>query len=173
MLASNIRFAIRSLRANPATTFAAVVALALGIGATAAIFSIVNTVLLRPLPYPKPERLVVATGANPGRKIPSFRVSPPNYLDFKNLNHTLRLGSLREGSVVLTGRDRPEKLDSVMISPDLFDILGVSPRIGRNFTSENGTLGKDRVALLTDAIWKSKFGADENISGENNRAQFR
>lgn len=166
MLSTNVRFAIRSLRSNPSTTFAAIVALALGIGATSAIFSIVDSVLLRPLPYPNPDRLVIAWAANPGRNITRFRMSPPNYLDYKNLNHSLRLGSLREGSVVLTGRDVPEKLDSMTVSPDLFDILGVAPRVGRNFTSENGTPGQEHVALLTDAIWKGKFGADESITGK-------
>src|SRR5437016_4915149 len=102
MLLSNVRFAIRAMLSNPATTLAAVIALALGIGSTAAIFSILNTILLRPLPYPNPDRLVIATAANPGRKIPQFKVSPPNYLDYKSLNHSMRLGSLRGGSLVLT-----------------------------------------------------------------------
>ena len=166
MLQSNIRYAIRAMLASPATTLAAVIALALGIGSTAAIFSILNTILLRPLPYPNPDRLVVAFAANPGRKIPQFRVSPPNYVDYKTRNHSMRLGSLRVGAIVLTGRDLPENLESATVSPDLFDILGVAPRIGNNFSAENGVAGKDQVAILADAIWKGKFGADESIIGK-------
>jgi len=166
MLRSNIRFAARAMVASPGTTVAAIIALALGIGGSASIFSILNTILLRPLPYPNADRLVVAWAANPGKKIPQFRVSPLNYLDYKNLNRSLRLGSFREGSVVLTGRDLPEKLESSTVSPDLFEILGVAPRIGTNFRTENGVAGKDHVALLADALWKGKFGGDERIIGK-------
>ena len=166
MLSSNLRYAMRAMLASPATTLASVVALALGIGSTAAIFSILNTILLRPLPYANPERLIAAFTANPGRKIPQFKVSAPNYLDYKSLNHSMRLGSVLEGTMVLTGRDLPENLKSVAISPDLFDILGVTPRIGNNFTAENGVPGKDHVVLLSDAIWKGKFGGNEGILGQ-------
>ena len=167
MFPRQIRSAIRALFASPATTLAALIALALGIGATSAIFSIFNSILLRPLPYPNAGRLVIASAANPGKNIPQFRVGPPNYLDYKSLNHSLRLGSLRTGSVVLTGRDLPEKLESVTIAPDLFDILQVAPRIGSNFRPENGIPGQDKVAILTDAIWKSKFAADQTIVGKS------
>ncbi len=165
MLQSNIRSAIRAMLGNPATTFAAVIALALGIGSTAAIFSILNTILLRPLPFLNPDRLIVAFAANPSRKIPKFKVSYPNYQDYKNLNHSLRLGSTFTSAMVLTGRDLPENLESATISPDLFDILGVAPRIGNNFTADNGVHGKSHVVLLSDAIWKGKFAADEGIIG--------
>ena len=165
MLQSNIRSAIRAMLSNPATTLAAVIALALGIGSTAAIFSILNTILLRPLPYPNPDRLTVAFAANPGRKIPQLKVSYPNYLDYKNLNHSLRLGSTLSGAMVLTGRDLPENLESSAISPDLFDILGVAPRIGANFTADNRVAGKDHVVLLSDATWRGKFAAEEGIIG--------
>ena len=166
MLPGNIRFAIRSMLDNPATSLAAVIALALGIGSTAAIFSIVNTVLLRPLPYHNPDRLVVAFAANPSRSIPQFRVSQPNYLDYKNRTRSLQMGSYVAGSMVLTGRDLPENLESSQISPDLFDILGVAPSRGSSFTAENGVAGKDHVVLLSDALWKGKFGADETIAGK-------
>ena len=166
MLLSNVRFAIRGMLAQPSTTVAAVVALALGIGSTAAIFSILNTVLLRPLPYANPDRLVVAFSANPSRKIPFLRVSAPTYLDYKRLNHSLRIGSMLSGAMVLTGQDLPENLVSSAISPDLLDILGVTPRLGRNFAADADTPGKDHVVLLSDGLWKAKFGADENIAGK-------
>ena len=166
MLQNNIRYAIRTMFANPATTVTAILALALGIGAASSIFSILNAVLLRPLPYPDSERLVIAWTSNPGKNIPKYKVSPPNYLDYKNLSHSVRLGSWRLGSMVLTGRDLPEKLESANISPDLFDILGVRPRIGSNFTSENSVPGKDHTVLLSDSLWRSKFGADDAITGK-------
>ena len=167
MLKSNVRFAIRAMLASPATTVAVVIALALGIGSTAAIFSILNTILLRPLPFPNPDGLLIASAANPGKNIEKFKISPANYVDYRDLNHSLRLGSLRTGSMVLTGRDLPEKLESISVSPDLFDILGVAPRIGTNFRPENGVMGKDHVVLLTDAIWKGKFGSVGSIVGNS------
>ena len=167
MFASNLRFAVRTLLGSPATTLAAVVALALGIGSTAAMFSIVNSVLLRPLSYSQPDRLVVAFAANPSRNIPQFRVSIPNYLDYQNLNRSLRLGTWSMGAMVLTGGDRADNLVSATISPGLFDILGVAPRLGNNFSADNEVPGKNRVVLLSHAIWRSRFGADGSIVGKS------
>lgn len=166
MLASNLRFAIRSMWSNWTATFAALVALALGIGAATAVFSIYDAVLVRPLPYRDPQRLVMFWRANAAKKVTQFRVSPLNLADYQRWNRSVDLASLREGTVVLSGKYMPQRLDSLQISPDLLSLLGVAPRLGHGFTEENGRWGKHFAVILSDSIWRSVFSADEAIVGK-------
>jgi putative ABC transport system permease protein len=151
---------------KPGFTMVAVLALALGIGANTALFSVVNTVLLRPLPYKEPERLVMLWGnstKDPKAKFPS---SLPNYLDWKEQNRVFEnISSYLFGSLNLTGSGEPERLPVVIISGDIFQTLGVNPGLGRSFLPEEERPGNDKVAVLSHSFWQRKFGSDPNIIG--------
>ena len=166
MLLSNVRFAFRMMRSSLPTTVAAILALTLGIGATSAIFSILNAVLLKPLPYSRPDRLVFGWATNPSKKIVQQRISPPNLMDAQKINHTVHLGAFLPGSVVMSGGEAPVKLDSVAVSPDLFEMLGVAPIVGTNFPPSSGTWGQNHLVILSDGFWKAKFaGATSGVVG--------
>src|SRR5204863_8892983 len=142
----------------------AVIALALGIGANTAMFSIVNGVRLRPIPYAKPERLLkLYTSA------PQFRdgsVSYPNYLDWQQRSQSFEtLGAYRNETFNLTGQGEPERLRGQMASAVMFNALGVNPILGRTFTIDEDRRGAAPVVVLTSTLWKTRFGGDRGIIG--------
>jgi putative ABC transport system permease protein len=154
------RYGLRLLRRSPGFAAVAIVTLALGIGASAAILSVVDAILVRPLPYQDPERLVVLLhrGENP--------VSPANFLDWKAQSRSFEnMGAAEFWTPNLTGGDSPEKLWAIRMTADLFPILGVRPALGRYFLSQETAPGADRVVVLGDGIWKSRFAADPEIVG--------
>ncbi len=158
----DVRYGMRMLAKNPGFTLAAIVALALGIGANTAIFSVVNAVLLRPLPYSDPERLTVLLheGSNP--------VAPANYLDWRKLSQSFQeMGAAEFWTPNLTGSDRPEHTWALRLTTSMFPVLGVQPMLGRTFTPDEEITGHDRVVVLSYRIWQRRFAGDGSIVGKN------
>jgi predicted permease len=165
-LLQDIRFGLRQLAKNPGFTLAAVITLALGIGANTAIFSVVNGVLLRPLPYKDPEQLVFIHESAPN--FPEMSVSIPNYLDWRERQQSFTdMGAFRSDAFDLTGVDVPERLNARMVSASLLPLLGIQPALGRHFLPEEDTLGGPPVLMLTHALWVRRFGKDPNILGRS------
>jgi putative ABC transport system permease protein len=163
------------LAKSPAFTLVAVLALAIGIGANTAIFSVVNAVLLRELPFAQPERLVRLWGTNAQQSVPrgmgefsDFNVSPNDFADWRAQNHSFdSLAAFSSyGSVTLTGRDEPVRLRCPVVSPEFFSVLGVRPALGRFFLPEEEQVGKHRVVVLSYGTWQQRFGADPHIVGQ-------
>jgi putative ABC transport system permease protein len=167
-LLHDIRFGLRSLKSAPATTAIALLALALGIGANTAIFSVVNGVLLTPLPYPQPERLVILSSSNPKAGFPRFSLSPPDFDDFHRQSRSFEgLAAMSMGSVNLTGRGEPEVLDQGRVSADFFPLLRLRPLLGRIFRPDEDTPANRHVALLSHGLWQRRFGADPKAVGQS------
>ena len=164
-LHQDIRYAIRRLLKSPAFTAVALLTLALGIGANTAIFSVVNGVILKPLPYQDPDQLVGIFHLSDGQRT---TMSGPNFTDVRKLNTTMTdAAAYTAARMILTGRGEPQRLDGAQISASLFDILGVAPALGRTSAADENTPGRGRVAILSDGLWRSRFGADRNILGKS------
>jgi putative ABC transport system permease protein len=158
----DLRYGARMLFRNPGFTVVAVLALTLGIGATTAIFSVVNSVLLKPLPYPESERLVFLSEWSP--QIAGMSVAYPNFLDWREQNDVFEnIGVYRRQSYNLTGTGEPERLVGGMVSADLFAALRVNALRGRLFTNEEDQPGATPVALLSYGLWQRRFGGDPNV----------
>ena len=148
----DVRYGLRTLRKSPGFATVAVLTLAIGIGANTAIFSFVNGVLLKPLPYGEPERIVRVLEKPPGRR-------PQRHLDaelprLEKRQHRLRVhGRTDGGSVTLTGVTEPVQLRGSRVSPHYFDIFGIKAALGRTFAADEDQLGKERVAVLSHALW--------------------
>src|SRR5580698_3109161 len=163
-LIQDLRYALRQLRKNPGFAAVAVVTLALGIGANTAVFSVVDAVMLRPLPYYQPERLIEAQSFN-SHNPQSNDVSYPDFLDWRSQNHTLEhLVSYHDTSFILTGQQRPLHVDAQVVSWDFVSTLGIRPELGRGFTRDEEKPGT-RVILISHALWESQFGGDQSIVG--------
>ncbi len=159
-LIQDVRYALRQLRKNPGFTTVAVLTLALGIGANTAIFSVVNAVLLRPLPYKEDSRLVVLlhNGRNP--------VAPANFVDWRSQNHVFEsMGAAEYWTPNLTGTNNPEKLWALHITSDILPMLGVQPLLGRVFLPEEQDAGKEHEVVLSYRLWQSHFAGDKEIIG--------
>ena len=164
-LRQDLRYGLRMLLRNPGFTVIAVLALALGIGANSAIFSVVNTILLRPLPYKNPSQLVVIWENATHLGFPKNTPSPANFLDWQKQNTVFEgMGAFAERSFNLTGVGEPERLDGRRVSATLFDLLGVKPIVGRNFVPDEDKPGT-KVALLNESLWKRRFGGDPAVIG--------
>jgi putative ABC transport system permease protein len=147
---------------SPGFTLVTVLALALGIGANTAIFSVVNTVLLRPLPYPNGERIVFI--GEWSQQVPEMSVSYPNFSDWRDQQQTMeRIAAFRSANYVVTGGGEPERLDGRQVSAAFFDVLGVQPALGRNFTPEEDKPGANPVALISHGFWQRRLGGDPSI----------
>lgn len=164
----DIRFAFRILRKNPGLSTIIVVTLALGIGANTAIFSVVNTVLLQPMPYKQASHLITIWGENKARGYDLDLVSYPDYLEWKSQNRVFEsMGASTDEMYTLTGAGEPAAIIGYSFSPDFFDVLGISPLLGRTFARDEDQAGKDRVAVLNFHLWKTQFGGDPNIVGRS------
>src|SRR5438552_12697899 len=165
---NDLKFAVRQLLKDPGFTAVAVFTLALGIGANTAIFSVVNAVLLRPLPFKEPERLVTVWERNPKQGHDRNVAAPANYLDWKAQSQSFeQLAMFAEAHVYnLTGTDEPARVNGFAVTANLFHTLGVNPAIGRDFSVEEETQGRDRVAILSHGLWQRRFGSDKNILGK-------
>jgi predicted permease len=162
----DLRFAVRSLRKQPLFTFVAVLTLALGIGANTAIFSLLYRVLLRPLPYREPSRLVLVWNAYLKAGHEMSRVAIPDYLDRRAEAPALEDAALftpRDASLSLSGR--PERFAALAVTPSFFTTLGRAPLLGRAFVDADAIAGADRVTVLTYATWRARFGSDPAIVG--------
>jgi predicted permease len=161
----DLRYALRMLAKSPAFSIIAILTLALGIGANTAIFSVVNGVLINPLPYHHPEQLVSLF-----QQMHSFSnasISYPNFVDWRRMNTTFSaMAAYRSVGFTLTGSGEPERLHGEMISAGFFEILGVNPLLGRTFTADEDRLGANPTCMITEALWKRKFGGRSDIIGQ-------
>jgi len=158
----DLRYGFRMLWKSPGFTLVTVLALALGIGANTAIFSVVNTVLLRPLPYPNGERIVFI--GEWSQQVPEMSVSYPNFLDWQAQQQTMeQIAAFRSANYVLTGIGEPERLDGRQVSSGFFNVLGVTPTLGRNFSPDEDKPGAHPVALISHGFWQRRLGGDPSI----------
>jgi len=162
----NLRFALRGLAKSPGFALTAIVTLGAGIGASTAIFTTVDAVLLHPLHYPDPAQLVQVTKNMPKFELFKSDASALDFLDYRALSHSFsRIAALQTNSVNLTGAGEPVRVFGLRVSTSLFPMLGVRPIAGRFFRPEEEQPGKERVAILGEGLWKSRYGADPHIAG--------
>lgn|SRR5215469_1771842 len=164
---SDCRFASRQLRKSAGFTAVAVLTLALGIGTNTAIFSVVNGVLLNPLPYPNPEQLITLHESKPNFATGS--ISYPNFVDWQKNNRTFSSMAIQRGnsSLILTGLGEAEQTNAIFVSSDYFRQLGVVPVLGRDFASGEDRVGAPPIVMITEGFWKRKFGSSPNVLGTN------
>jgi putative ABC transport system permease protein len=168
VLLNDLRYAIRTLRKTPLFTLAVVLTVAIGIGANTAIFSVVNTVMLRPLPYEQPDRLVWVAERNDKLNLPTFAASVLNYLSWKEQVKSLEgMGAFGFANFVLTGQGEPEQFTGGRITPSLFPVLGIRPVLGRSFDESEERPGNGNVVMIGEALWKRRFGSDSSIVGRS------
>jgi putative ABC transport system permease protein len=166
-LLQDLRYGVRMLLKRPGFTLVAVITLALGIGANTTIFSFVNGILLRSLPYPQPERLVALDETALKRGVTSMGVSFPNFLDWREQNRVFEdVAAYDSAGQALTGSGEPEQIQGAEISHGLLEILRVSPLMGRTFTAEEDRPKSDDVVILSYGLWQRRFGGDPNIMGQ-------
>jgi len=164
-LFQDIRFGLRMLLKSPSVSIVATIALALGIGANTAIFSVVNAVLLRPLPFPDPESLVALFETDTQRGLQSGSHSYPNFMDLRSQNTVFEhVSSYHGGNFIMTGRGEPARLEGSVVTADLFPLLGVQPMLGRTFLpDEDKPSETGRVVVLSHALFQQRFGGDPSI----------
>ena len=166
-LLHDLRTSTRTLLKHPGFVLTTTLILALGIGANTTIFSVINTVLMRPLPYKDPDRLVMIWETNRANGVPRSIVSPANFLDWKKQNQSFEdLAAFRFWYYTVTGSGEPERYQGARVSAGFFPLLGVQPELGRNFGPEDEQVGRDRVVILSHALWQRRFGANANIIGQ-------
>ena len=169
-LGLDVRFGARQLRKHPAFTAAAALTLALGIGANTAIFSLVDGVLLRPLPYPEPGRLVVVLQSYPSIGLGRWGISQFLFASFRDQARSFeRMAAHTETGLTLTGLDAPVRLQGAYVTAGFFEVLGVQPAQGRSFLPEEDVPGKNVVCILSDRLWRAQFGGDPGIVGRSLR----
>src|SRR6204780_3115430 len=165
----DIRYAARMLRKSPGFAAIAILTIALGIGATTAIFSVVDATLLHPLPYPHPEQLVTITDDLPGVGARDVGISVPEWHDFQRSGIFQYVSALGGGDSNLTGSSEPARIRLLVISPNYFALLGVKPQLGRSFDPEDQTPGFNLEVLISDGLWKRAFGSEPHILGKSVR----
>ena len=173
-LLQDIRYAVRMLRRSPGFTATAIAALALGIGANTAIFTVVNTVLLQPLAYPQPDRLVQLelSSAEGNGNVTSI----PKYMIWREQTQVFQdVAAYDEGGpgVNLTGGDRPEQLKGVHVSASFFQLFGANMAAGRAFSAEEDRPGGARLVVLGNGLWRRRFAADPDVVGTKHRTRWR
>ncbi|HEX8072781.1 MAG TPA: ABC transporter permease [Pyrinomonadaceae bacterium] len=162
----DLRYGVRTLWKSPGFTLVAVVALALGVGANTAIFSVVNSVLLRPLPYPDSERLVAFAGVNQGAGINDSNMSVPDFADWRGQNDAFaQLAGFVTGGALLVSGDEGERVRAAGVTEDFFPLVGVAPLRGRALNAEDQTPGHEPVVVLSYGLWQRRFGGDPNAVG--------
>jgi len=168
-LFSDMRFSLRTLRRNQAFSAGAIVVLALGIGANTAIFSVVNAVLLRPLPFDDPSRIMQVWHVPPAKSFPGmtkFSVSPANYLDWRSQSSSFeQMAAYGFRSFTVGGKERPEAIQAAAVASDFFALLRVAPVLGRTFTPDEDRPGEGHVVVLGYNFWRDHFASDRNIVG--------
>lgn len=166
MLGQDVRYSLRSLRTNPGFTVAAISTLALGIGATTAIFTLFHAVLLKPLPFRNPDRIVRILDTNPKQNIGGFANSVRNFSTWREkLDSFEALAAFQITDLNLTGDGNPERLSGMTTYGPFWKVLGIQPAAGRVFSPEEDEPGKDRVAMISERIWERRWGRDPNIVG--------
>jgi predicted permease len=165
----DIRYALRMLRKSPGFTAIAILTIALGIGATTAIFSIVDATLLHPLPYPQPEQIVSIEADLPGVGARDIGISVPEWHDLERSGIFQYVSPIGGGDVNLTGSSQPARIRFLNVPTNYFALLGVKPQLGHSFNPEDHTLGFTLEALISDGLWKRSFAADPDILGKSLR----
>src|SRR6202166_4049427 len=164
----DVRYALRMLRKNVALTVVIVASLAIGIGANSAIFSVVDALLLRPLPYPQPDRLANLWLHSPGLGIFRDWPSPGQFIDIQNENHSFEEMALAQSrTLTLTGREQPERIDALRTQSMLLHMLGAKPLLGRLLLPDEDRPGKPAAAILTERVWRRLFNSDREIVGKS------
>nr|MBP6715402.1 ABC transporter permease [Acidobacteriota bacterium] len=165
---ADYRFAWRSLRSTPGFTAVALTVLTLGIGATTAIYSVVDAVALRGMPFERADRLMIIDETNPtGKGLTGGYVNAANFFDWRAQQQVFEdIAAFQGAGLTVFDQGEPETLRTLMVSSTLMPILRVAPRIGRAFTAEHEVAGQNKVALISDALWKRRFNADPNVVGK-------
>lgn len=167
-LTGDVRFGLRLLARSPGFTIVALITMALGIGANTALFSVVNGVLLKPLPYPEAERIVYLRETNLARGWDSFAIAPFNFRDWQEQNRSMELlAAYWPRTVTYTGGDRPRRLSGYRVSEGYLQILGGGPVLGRGFSEEDMEPNREGVVLLDHGFWEESFGADPEVLGRS------
>jgi len=162
----DVRYGLRMLIKNPGFTVVAVLTLALGIGANTAIFSVVNAVLLKPLPYADPDRLAAIWVTEPSGPGGLFPDTGPDFRDWQGMNRSFEgMSAITIAGATLTGSGEPLQLRGLSVSPNTFQLLGAQPQLGRSFSPDEGPSGHNHVVILSHGLWQSAFGGRENIVG--------
>ncbi|MGD8328997.1 MAG: ABC transporter permease [Acidobacteriota bacterium] len=165
-LLQDLRYALRGLRHNPGVTAAAVLTLAIAIGANTAMFSLVDGILLRPFAFPEPDRLVQIWDSNPSRGWDYFSVSPPNFVDYREQSSSFEsVTSYFNSNTTLTGVEEPERLRVAVVGPDYFQTFGIQPQVGRAFAPSDNEPGANDVVILSAQLWNRRFGGDPDVVG--------
>jgi len=166
-LVQDLRYAVRLLLRTPGFTLLAALTLALGIGANAAIFSVINAVLLAPLPYGSPERLAIVYSQFPTMSFNRFWTSAPEFLELRQKSRSFEeLGAWTAGAANITGGDEPVRVRVARVSAGLFPVLGVQPELGRTFTAQEDLPKTEPMVVLSHELWQRAFGADRNVLGK-------
>jgi putative ABC transport system permease protein len=163
----DLKYAMRTLGHNPGFATVSVLALGLGIGANSAIFTVVNSVLLQPLHFAKPQQLIVVRERNLKAGFPQFSLSPGNYLDYRDHNHSFSgIAAFGGQGLNLAGGSQPERLRGSRVTADFFQVLGRTPIIGRTFSAQEGQLGSHHVAILSYGLWQRRFAGNRDAVGQ-------
>ena len=166
-LLRDLKFSARSLLKRPALTIIAVLTLAVGIGANSAIFSVVNALLIKPLPFPELHRVVAIWENQPTRGVARNESAIANFIDWRSQNQTFeQMGFYRFWNTNLTGGETPERVQGFLVTANFLDVLGVKPVLGRGFAADEDQPGKDPVAILSQPLWQNRFGGDPSIIGK-------
>ena len=166
-LLQDVRYALRQLRQSPGFAAVAIFTLALGIGASTAVFSVVDTVLLRPLPYEQPDQLVQVTETLPAMTTEEIGVSAGEYQDYRDRNRSFsQIGAFESAGFNLTGAGRPLRVNAAAVSASTFPLLGVAPELGRTFTADEDRYGSGHFVVLSHALWEHQYGRDPKILGQ-------
>ncbi|MGH7443482.1 MAG: ABC transporter permease, partial [Longimicrobiales bacterium] len=165
-LLADVRYALRSLRKSPAFALVAILTLALGIGANSAIFSVLNGVVLRPLPYGEPDQLMRVASQFPTLGFDKFWISPPEFFELKERNRSFSdMGAYRTGTVSVGGSEAPLRATSAIATWDLFETLAVPAHMGRPYTAEEDVPNGEAVVLLSYELWQRAFGGAPDMVG--------
>ncbi|MPZ17394.1 MAG: FtsX-like permease family protein [Luteitalea sp.] len=165
---ADLRYALAALRRSPGFAAVAILTLSLGIGANTAIFSVINGVLLRPLPYAEPSRLLSVASQFPSLGFDRFWISPPEFLELREWNRSFEsLGGYRTGLASVGGIERPVRVTSAAATADFFTTLGVRPQLGRTFTEEEDLPGGPDVTVISDELWRAVLGGDPAVVGRS------
>ena len=164
---NDLRYCLRTLRKNPGFAAMAVLTLALGIGANTAIFSVVSGILLKPLPFEDPDRLVALYNQFLALNLKYASTSVADFYDYRQLKHIFEeVATINGMNFNLTGGEQVERIPGAAVSASLFPMLGTKPLIGRLFTEDDDQPGHDNVVILDEGLWRNRFGADRNILGQ-------
>jgi putative ABC transport system permease protein len=164
----DIRYGARMLRKSPGFTLVAILVLALGIGANTAIFSVVNSALLNPLPYPRSGRLFLVFASNPHARIAETTLTWPDFVELRGHNRVFSaIAGFASHDLTLSGHGEPSIVSTVVVTPQYFSVLGVTPLLGRAFLSADGRRGAPPVAILSENLWRTRYGSDPKILGSS------